>query len=397
MSWLVMLLGLVMAAFGASASAAVLLTSRSALADAVSRRLRGGKESLGWLREVDRDLAAASVTTSLAMVLMGAAVPALMSGASLLELALLLTLAVVPLVLFSGFVLPRWLTQSRAERAAALLGPPLRVWRRVVGLLLPSDPHDRAPDLRALWHEGAQAGLAADNELVMVGGVMAFARKPVREVMTPRTEMIAVAESATLAEIRQVFLDSGYTRLPVYRETLDDVLGMIHAFDLFKLQPGDPLPIRPVAQVPEGRSCADLLVDMQRERRHLAIVLDEFGGTLGLATLEDLLEAMVGEIFDEDEAADSWAGQDGPDLLEIDGTTTVGDIEDRYDASIPAGHAATLAGRLVELAGRIPAAGERFVLGGLEVDVLSATPLRLEKLLVRRRPPATVRLGGEDR
>src|SRR5690606_36081115 len=140
-----------------------------------------------------------------AMVLMGAAVPALMAGASLLELVLLLTLAVVPLVLFSGLVLPRWLTQSRAERAAALLGPPLRLWRRVVGWLLPADPHDRAPDLRTLWHEGAQAGLAADNELVMVGGVMAFARKPVRAVMTPRTEMIAVADSATLEEIRQVF------------------------------------------------------------------------------------------------------------------------------------------------------------------------------------------------
>lgn len=390
-----MLLGLAMAAFGASASAAVLLTSRSALADAVSRRLRGGKESLAWLREVDRDLAAASVTTSLAMVLMGAAMPALMSGASLLELVLLLTLAVVPLVLFSGFVLPRWLTQSRAERAAALLGPPLRVWRRIVGLLLPSDPHDRAPDLRALWHEGAQSGLAADNELVMVGGVMAFARKPVREVMTPRTEMIAVAEAATLEDIRQVFLDSGYSRLPVFRETLDDILGMIHAFDLFKLRPGDPLPIRPVAQVPEGRSCADLLVDMQRERRHLAIVLDEFGGTLGLATLEDLLEAMVGEIFDEDEATDAWTGDAGPDLLEIDGTTPVSDIEDRYEVTIPAGHAATLAGRLVELAGRIPAAGERFVLGELEVDILAATPLRAEKLLVRRRPPAAVRLGGE--
>lgn len=397
MSWTVLLVGLALAAFGASASAAVLLTSRSALADAVSRRLRGGKESLAWLREVDRDLGAASATTSLAMVLMGAAVPALMAGASLLELVLLLILAVIPLVLFSGFVLPRWFTHSRAEHAAALLGPPLRLWRRVIGLLLPADPHDRAPDLRALWHEGAQAGLAADNELVMVGGVMSFARKPVREVMTPRTEMIAVAESASLGEIRQVFLDSGYTRLPVYRETLDDVLGMIHAFDLFKLQPGDPLPIRPVAQVPEGRSCADLLVDMQRERRHLAIVLDEFGGTLGLATLEDLLEAMVGEIFDEDVAGDAEPGDAGPDLMEIDGTTTVSDIEDRYELVVPAGHAATLAGRLVELAGRIPIAGERFILGGLEVDVLGATPLRVERLLVRRRPPATIRLGGEAR
>lgn len=393
MSWGMLVLGLALAGFGASAAAALLLTSRAQLAEAVARRLRGGGESLAWLHEVDRDLAAASVLTSLAMVLVGAAVPALVAGATLGQLALLLVLLVVPAVLLAGLVLPRWLTRDRAEAVAALLGPPLRLWRRLAGLLLPGDAGERPADLRALWHEGAQAGLAADHELVVVGGVMAFARRTVREVMTPRTAMIAVSESDTLAEIRQVFQDSGYTRLPIYRGTLDEVIGMLHAFDLFKLEPGDPLPIRPVALAPEGRSCADLLVDMQRERRHLAIVLDEFGGTLGLVTMEDLLEAMVGEIFDEDDAADGGATA-GPDLVELDGTTPVSDLEEQFDTTLPAGHAATVAGRLVELAGRIPRSGERFLLAGLEVDVVRASPLRVERLLVRRRPPAAVHLGG---
>ena len=99
------------------------------------------------------------------------------------------------------------------------------------------------------------------------------------------------------------------------RGTLDDIIGMLHAFDLFKLQPGDPLPVRPVAVTPASRSCGDLLLDMQRERRHLAVVLDEFGGTLGIATLEDLLEELVGEIFDEhdDEVRATPAG--GPDAV----------------------------------------------------------------------------------
>lgn len=393
MSWVILLGGLLLAAFGAASAAALLLSSRTQLAEAVSRRLRGGDESLAWLHEVDLDLAAASVTTSLAMILVGAATPAVLAGASLGQLLLLLVFVVVPLVLVSGFVLPRWLTRGRAEQVATVLGPPLRLWRRLVGVVLPSGSSDRPAELQALWHESAQAGLAADHDLVMVGGVMAFARRTVREVMTPRTEIIAVEESASLTEIRQVFQDSGYTRLPVYRDSLDDVIGMLHAFDLFKLAPGDPLPVRPVALVPEGRSCADLLVDMQRERRHLAIVLDEFGGTLGLATMEDLLEAMVGEIFDEAEATDAPVGQ-GPDLLELDGTTPVSELEERYDVRLPPGHAASLAGRLVELAGRIPRAGERFVVAGLEVDVLRATPLRVERLLLRRRPPAPVTLGA---
>ena len=134
---------------------------------------------------------------------------------------------------------------------------------------------------------------------MLVGGVMAFSARPVREVMTPRTDIVAIEENAPLDEIRLVFAHSGYSRIPVFRETLDDIIGMLHAFDLFKLQPGDPLPVRPVAVTPASRSCGDLLLDMQRERRHLAVVLDEFGGTLGIATLEDLLEELVGEIFDE--------------------------------------------------------------------------------------------------
>jgi CBS domain containing-hemolysin-like protein len=393
--WALVGVSVLLALFGVCAYAAILLTSRSALAEAVSRRLRGGTESLGWLAEVERDLAAASASTSLAVILVGAGLTALVAGASLLQLALFLLLGVVPVILVGAFLLPRWLTQPRAEWVAAAAGPLLRPWGQVLSILLPSGAADRVTDLRHIWQGGAETGLPHDQELVTIGGVMAFAQKQVRELMTPRTDIVAVAESAGLGEIRQLFTDSGYTRLPVYRGTLDEIVGMIHAFDLFKLQPGDPLPIRPVALAPEGRSCADLLVDMQRERRHLAVVIDEFGGTLGLVTLEDLLEAMVGEIFDEDEPHPPETGQ-GPPVLEADGGTTVEEVTARFGMTLPAGHAVTLAGRLVEQAGRIPAAGERFRFGGLEIDVLRASPLRVERLVVRRIPVAPVTIGRAE-
>ncbi len=138
--------------------------------------------------------------------------------------------------------------------------------------------------------------------------------------MTPRTDIVAIEENAALEDIRLVFAQSGYSRVPVFRGTLDDIVGMVHAFDLFKLEPGDPLPVRPVAVTPASRSCGDLLLDMQRERRHLAIVLDEFGGTLGIVTLEDLLEELVGEIFDEhDEEVRGHPAAAGPALFETDG------------------------------------------------------------------------------
>jgi CBS domain containing-hemolysin-like protein len=150
------------------------------------------------------------------------------------------------------------------------------------------------------------------------------------------------------------------------------------------------VPVRPLAVAPASRLCGDVLVDMQRERRHLAIVLDEFGGTLGMVTLEDLLEAMVGEIVDEDEPAPSPTGN--PGLLEVDGSAQVAQIEDRFGVQFPPGQASTLGGRLVELAGRFPATGERFLIRGLELDVLYASPTRVERLLVRRGSPGTTAL-----
>jgi CBS domain containing-hemolysin-like protein len=211
--------------------------------------------------------------------------------------------------------------------------------------------------------------------------------------MTPRTNLVAIPEDAPLDDIAAVFAQSGYSRLPVYRGTLDEIVGMLHAFDLFKLQPGDKLPIRPVANAPAGRNCGDLLLDMQRERRHLAVVLDEFGGTLGIVTFEDLLEELVGEIFDEfDEGAGGGSGTT-PLLFETDGATPISAIEEHFDRKLPTATTSTVAGLLAELAGRIPVAGERFIVRTLQFDVVQASPTRVERVLIRLVPPPPVLLA----
>jgi CBS domain containing-hemolysin-like protein len=169
----------------------------------------------------------------------------------------------------------------------------------------------------------------------------------------------------------------------VYRGTLDEIVGMLHAFDLFKLRAGDPLPVRPVAITPASRSCGDLLLDMQRERRHLAVVLDEFGGTLGIATLEDLLEELVGEIFDEHDEEVRPEPSAGPALFETDGNLSPEAVEERFGVTLPEGRSTTIAGRIVEWAGRIPNPGERFTVRGLELDIVEASPTRIERLIIR--------------
>jgi CBS domain containing-hemolysin-like protein len=393
MSWLAVMLGVALTTFGAIAGAALITVSRAELTRAVGRRLRGTSSSLAGLAQIDYYLTAASATTSLGVLLLGAAVPGLLAGSSAPRFVVGVALLAVPSVLFAAYLVPRWLTQPRAEGVADRVIPILRPWSRVLGVLLPARTATRPNDLRSIWREGAAVGLEDDGELVMVGGVMAFSARAVREVMTPRTEIVAIEENAPLEEIRLVFAGSGYSRIPVIRGTLDDIIGMLHAFDLFKLEPGDPLPVRPVAVTPASRTCGDLLLDMQRERRHLAIVLDEFGGTLGIATLEDLLEELVGEIFDEHDEEVRPAPAAAPTIFETDGNLSLEAIEERFGVPLPASRSTTVGGLLVELAGRIPNAGERFTLGILEFDVVQASPNRVERLLIRADPTPAITLS----
>ena len=393
MIWLIALLALVLTVFGATAAAALIASSRTRLAEVVARRLRGGAESLSWLPPLERDLAAASVTTTLGIAMLGAGFPAWFAGVRLGALGILIVVVVLPLVFLIGYVVPRLLTRRHAARTAARLQPVLRPWSAVLAAILPTPARQPVEQLTELWRERASAGLPPDEQLLRVGGVLSFAQRAAREVMTPRTELVALPEGASVDEVRQAFIQTGYSRLPVYRGNLDEIVGMVHAFDLFRLQPGEPLPVRPVAVAPPGRPCGDVLLDMQREQRHLAVVLDEFGGTLGIVTLEDLLQAMVGEIVDEDVPPPPAAASESPDLLELEGSTPLVELEERFGVTFPPGQAHTVGGRLAELAGRFPKPGERFLIRGLELDVLVATATRVERLLVRRSSPVSTTLA----
>ena len=393
MIWLIALVALVLTVFGATAAAALIASSRTRLAEVVARRLRGGAESLSWLPPLERDLAAASVTTTLGIAMLGAGFPAWFAGVRLGALGILIVVVVLPMVFLIGYVVPRLLTRRHAARMAVRLQPVLRPWSALLAGILPTPARQPEEQLTELWRERASAGVPPDEQLLRVGGVISFSQRAAREVMTPRTQLVALPEGASVDEVRQAFIQTGYSRLPVYRGNLDEIVGMVHAFDLFRLKPGDPLPIRPVAVAPAGRPCGDVLLDMQRERRHLAVVLDEFGGTLGIVTLEDLLQAMVGEIVDEDVPPPPAAASDSPDLLELEGSTPLVELEERFGVTFPPGQAHTVGGRLAELAGRFPKPGERFLIRGLELDVLVATATRVERLLVRRSSPVSTTLA----
>jgi CBS domain containing-hemolysin-like protein len=393
-SGLLLLLGLLLTVVGSAGAAALVTTSRSELAEAVSRRLRGQDVTFGWLVDRERLVVSSLALASLGVTIVGVVFPGMLNVLSLPQLAVVLLVVVVPATLAGGYLVPRWLTLTRAERVVGVLRAPLAAIHSVLRVALPGGRHPASEGVDVLAREGSAAGVRSGDELAMVGGVMSFSERPVREVMTPRTDVVGVAADASRVDVLARFAESGYTRLPVYRGTLDDIVGMVHAFDLFKLGPDDQIPVRPVAFAPESRPAADLLVDMQRERRHFAVVLDEFGGTAGIVTLENLLEALVGEISDEDDA-EAVPEVGVPEWLEVDGTEAGESVAEFFGVAWPETAATSFAGLLVERLGRIPRVGERFRVAGLDVDITKASPARIEQMVVRPRTPAAVPLDGD--
>ena len=213
--------------------------------------------------------------------------------------------------------------------------------------------------------------------------------------MTARTEIVAVSEGASIPDVARIVAESGYSRLPVYRDSLDNIVGMVYAFDLLTATAGGALPLRPVVVAPGSKLCADLLFEMQRERRQFAVLLDEFGGTAGILTLDDLLGVLVTAVFGEAERTALEEGGAAQGVLEVDGSTPASDVAARFAAQLPLA-AETVGGLLARLAGRIPRAGERFTLQELEFDVLAAGPTRVDRVVVRRLPIAVTPLPGGD-
>lgn len=392
---MILLLGLIIASTGSAASAGLVTEARSRLAEAIARRLKGSDDSLEWINQAEQDIVSAGTATSLGMVLIGAAIPGLLGGFSSWLVSGALLLAVIPVALLGGYVIPRWFTAARPDRVAGQVTPLIRVWGKLAALVLPTRNSDHEDEIRAITHQGIAKGLG-DEQLVLVGGVMSFNERPVRAIMTPRTEVVAVSDDTPLDEVMQHFAESGYTRLPVYHNDLDGITGMVHARDLLRVTPGDPLPVRSVSFAPESRRAGDLLLDMQRERQHFAVVVDEFGGTAGIVTLEDLLEGLIGEIAGEEETAPDPATEVAAGVFELEGSTPPEEVAEMLGLQLPEVEAVTFGGMLAELLGRIPLAGERLMLRGYEIDVVEASPTRVEKVLIRRGSPTLIPLDRES-
>ena len=259
----------------------------------------------------------------------------------------------------------------------------------------PDGPFGSQVELRELVDLAEQRGVVEHGEREMIHSVFALGETIAREVMVPRTEMVWIESSKTLQQALFLFLRSGFSRIPVIGESVDDVLGVLYLKDVVRrTQSGDPAAtaepvadlMRPATFVPESKPVDDLLSEMQAARTHLVIVVDEYGGTAGLVTIEDILEEIVGEITDEYDVERPPVEHLDDGSVRVTARLPIEDLGEIFDVELPADEVETVGGLLAQTLGRVPIPGATVDVGGLHLIAEGTTGRRnrIDSVLVRR-------------
>jgi len=261
-----------------------------------------------------------------------------------------------------------------------------------------AEAETQTPEAAAGTGEEGVISEAEGRELLQ--SIVDFTETVVREVMTPRPDIIAIRQDASLADLRELFREEQYSRVPVFRETLDNIVGIVYVKDLVALPAGAEPPMTTIMRsayfVPESKRVSELLKEMQRRQAQMSVVVDEYGGTAGLVTIEDLLEEIVGEIRDEYDVESETVTEETPGVFVFSGKVSVDEVRDRLGVEIEREGFETVGGFLLSHLGRMPYLGEMFDVDGLAVEVMEVERRRITKVRVRRReaPPAEAAESG---
>jgi CBS domain containing-hemolysin-like protein len=265
--------------------------------------------------------------------------------------------------------------------------------------IAPPGEHERLhspEEIRMLVEQSTEGGSLLKEDARLIEGVFEFSEKTAQEVMTPRTQMIALEAGLSIQEAADQVAQARRSRYPVYTESLDEIVGVVHAKDILtalRARPHETLQaiMRPPLFVPGTREVEDVLADMKRLKTHLAVVLDEYGGTAGLVTMEDLLEEIVGPIFDEYDPQDRPAAGDG--AARLDGAMPITEFNARFDAALDDADYTTLGGYVFGQLGRLPRAGDRVTVVPYTFEVIEMDGRRVKSLRLHTAPAA---VGAEQ-
>ena len=399
-----LLILIVGSAFFSGSEAALISLSRLHARAMVERGVKGADAVVRLLDDRNRLLTSILVGNTVVLLTADSLATALFIRAGIPHAAIWSTLVMAVLLLLFGEIIPKTVAVAGNERWAVRLAP---ILARIVWLLTPIDnaflfvtnaivrvfgvsPIARGPfvtedDIRNLVNVGAEQNVLEEEEREMIHSIIQFGDTIVREVMTPRLDMVAIEVSSSARRALDLIIAEGYSKLPVYEETIDNVVGVVHDRELLVSLANGALSntrlrdlMRPIVVVPESKRVLELLREMQRGKFSLAVVVDEYGGTAGLVSMEDLLEEIVGEIRDEhDEGEEEPIRVISDDEAVIDAGTNIEDVNAHLGLHLPHEDFETIGGLTVGLFGRLPHDGE-------EVEAGDGVRLKIDRTRGRR-------------
>jgi len=317
------------------------------------------------------------------------------------------TVAMTLLLFVFAEVTPKTFAIQQTDRVALVLAPLIVALGRLVGPLatglvklanvimpgkgLPQGPFITENEIRALAEVASDEEQIEEEEKELIHSIFEFGDTIVREVMVPRPDVVAIESDKTLRDVQALVLRHGFSRIPVFQEDLDNVIGFVFAKDVLKaLYQGKadmPLTdvVRPAHFVPESKKVADLLREMQQQKFHIALVTDEYGSVSGLVTLEDLLEELVGEITDEYDREEPPVVDLGNGVYRVDGRLSIDEVNELLDTELPDQEWDTVGGLMLGLLGSIPEQGEEVTYQNLTFKAEKVNGRRIAKVLITRK------------
>ena len=316
------------------------------------------------------------------------------------------TLVMTVLVLIFGEILPKSLAKENSERFSVFMAPLLSVFiflitpliwlfagiKKLAVLLVGSsreEPSVTEEELKYIIDEIEDEGVLEEQESELVRSALEFDEKTVSKVLVPRVKIIGIERGADPEDIKQLFISTKFSRLPVYEGTIDNIIGMIHSADFYELYLSGEKDIGPIMKEPiyfsEGKRLSEALREMQRAKLHLAVVVDEYGGTEGICTLEDIIEELVGEIYDESDDEDTSFLRLGENRYKVSAGLSVSDLLDRL--GLPESTITTdmtsVGGYVMELLGRLPEQNEFVRTERFDITVQMLDEQRIDNLIIR--------------
>ena len=301
------------------------------------------------------------------------------------------------ILLIFGELLPKYLSREIADRVifivaiplrlmSFILSPLVRLTSSVSSLFIKSGSISKESlsylfdkeDIETLVMESHEAGVVNKKESDIISRVLEVGDQRVYEAMRPRTDVVGIDIECTIEDVLDIFVESGYSKLPVYEDSLDNIKGVIFAYDLFKFPPNLQSILREIIYVPETKRSFDMLNEFLSKRVSIAVVIDEFGGTAGIVTVEDIIEELFGEIKDEYDVEEDILRKISANTYLISGRVEVDTLNEKYNLSIPDGDYETIGGYVTSKLGRIPAQGENVHIDNFDILIARGNHTKIE-------------------